>query len=64
MPEQRLQAQCNTNVSNPNGWINVGPLQVTPDGGGFVNQITIDFDALGVCTSDNNPNFGVRLVGP
>ena len=39
-----LQAQYNTNISNPNGWTNVGPLQVTPDGGGFVNQITIDFD--------------------
>lgn len=58
-----LQAQCNTNTSNPNGWTNVGPLQLTPDGGGFVNQITLDFDALGVCTADNNPNFGVRLVG-
>jgi hypothetical protein len=58
-----LQAQCNTNISNSNGWKNVGPLQVTPDGGGFVNQITLDFDALGVCIADNNPNFGVRLVG-
>jgi hypothetical protein len=58
-----LQAQCNTDISNANGWTNVGPLQVTPDGGGFVNQITIDFDALGVCSADNNPTFGVRLVG-
>lgn len=58
-----LQAQCNTNINNANGWANVGPLQVTPDGGGFVNQITIDFDAAGVCSADNNPNFGVRLVG-
>lgn len=58
-----LQAQCNTDISNPNGWTNIGPLQVTPDGGGFVNQITIDFDALSVCSADNNPNFGVRLVG-
>lgn len=59
-----LQAQCNPNIGNSNGWINVGPLQVTPDGGGFVNQITLDFDALGgACSADNNPNFGVRLVG-
>jgi hypothetical protein len=58
-----LQAQCNTNIANANGWKNAGPLQVTPDGGGFVNQITLDFDALGVCSADNNPNFGVRLVG-
>jgi len=58
-----LQAQCNTNINNSNGWTNVGPLEVTPDGGGFVNQITLDFTALGVCSADNNPNFGVRLVG-
>jgi len=58
-----LQAQYNTNISNPNGWTNVGPLQVTPDGGGFVNQITIDFAALGISGVDNNPSFGVRLVG-
>ena len=58
-----LQAQCNTNIANANGWKNVGALQVTPDGGGFVNQITLDFDALGVCNAANNPNFGVRLVG-
>jgi hypothetical protein len=58
-----LQAQYNTNISNPNGWTNVGPIQVTPDGGGFVNQITIDFTALGITGVDNNPNFGVRLVG-
>ena len=58
-----LQAQYNTNISNPNGWTNVGPLQVTPDGGGFVNQITLDFTALGITGVDNNPNFGVRLVG-
>jgi len=58
-----LQAQYNTNIGNPTGWTNVGPLQVTPDGGGFVNQITIDFTALGITGVDNNPNFGVRLVG-
>src|ERR1700722_9384265 len=58
-----LQAQYNTNILNPNGWTNVGPIQVTPDGGGFVNQITIDFTALGITGVDNNPNFGVRLVG-
>jgi hypothetical protein len=58
-----LQAQYNVNISNPNGWTNVGPLQVTPDGGGFVNQITIDFAALGITGVDNNPAFGVRLVG-
>jgi hypothetical protein len=58
-----LQAQYNTNISNPNGWTNVGPIQVTPDGGGFVNQITIDFTALGITGVDNNANFGVRLVG-
>jgi hypothetical protein len=58
-----LQAQYNTNINNANGWINVGPLQVTPDGGGFVNQLTIDFTALGISGVDNNPNFGVRLIG-
>jgi len=58
-----LQAQYNTNILNPAGWTNVGPIQVTPDGGGFVNQITVDFTALGVTGVDNNPNFGVRLVG-
>ena len=58
-----LQAQYNTNILNPNGWTNVGPLQVTRDGGGFVNQITVDFTALGITGVDNNPNFGVRLVG-
>jgi hypothetical protein len=58
-----LQAQYNTNIANSAGWTNVGPLQVTPDGGGFVNQITIDFTALGITGVDNNPNFGVRLVG-
>jgi len=58
-----LQAQYNTDTLNPSGWTNVGPLQVTPDGGGFVNQITIDFAALGITGVDNNPNFGVRLVG-
>ncbi len=58
-----LQAQYNTDITNPNGWTNAGPLQVTPDGGGFVNQITIDFAALGITGVDNNPNFGVRLVG-
>lgn len=56
------QAQYNTNISNSNGWTSVGPIQVTPDGGGFVNQITIDFTALGITGVDNNPNFGVRLV--
>jgi len=58
-----LQAQYNTNISNASGWTNVGPIQVTPDGGGFVNQITVDFTALGITGVDNNPNFGVRLVG-
>jgi len=58
-----LQAQYNTNISNASGWTNVGPIQVTPDGGGFVNQITIDFTALGIAGVDNNANFGVRLVG-
>jgi hypothetical protein len=58
-----LQAQYNTNIMNPTGWTNAGPLQVTPDGGGFVNQITVDFTALGITGVDNNPNFGVRLVG-
>jgi hypothetical protein len=61
---RNLQAQYNTNITNPNGWTNVGPLRVTPDGGGFVNQLTIDFTALGLGSQvDNNPNFGVRLVG-
>ncbi len=58
-----LQAQYNIDITNPNGWTNVGPIQVTPDGGGFINQITIDFTALGIAGVDNNPSFGVRLVG-
>jgi len=58
-----LQAQYNINIHNPTGWTNVGPIQVTPDGGGFVNQITVDFAAHGIFGVDNNPNFGVRLVG-
>ena len=58
-----LQAQYNLNIHNSSGWTNVGPVQVTPDGGGFVNQITIDFTAHGIFGADNNPNFGVRLVG-
>ncbi len=58
-----LQAQYNINIHNPSGWTNVGPIQVTPDGGGFVNQITIDFAVRGIFGVDNNPDFGVRLVG-
>jgi hypothetical protein len=58
-----LQAQYNININNASGWTNVGLPQVTPDGGGFVNQIIIDFTALGITGVDNNPNFGVRLVG-
>lgn len=57
-----LQTQYNLNVGNANGWTNVGPVQVTPDGGGFINQITIDFTALGIAGVDNNPTFGVRMV--
>jgi hypothetical protein len=59
---RNLQAQYNPNIANTNAWTNVGPVQTTPDGGGFVDQITIDFNALGITSVENNPNFGVRLV--
>ena len=60
---RNLQAQCNTNINNASGWTNIGPAEVTADGGGFVNQITLDFTALNVCSADDNPDFGVRMVG-
>ncbi len=54
-----LQAQYTTDGST---WTNVGPIQVAPSGGGFLNQITIDFHALGITGVNNNSKFGVRLV--
>jgi len=54
-----LQAQYSTDGST---WTNVGPVQVAQSGGGYSNQISINFPALGIHSVDNNPNFGVRLV--
>jgi len=54
-----LQAQYTVDGAT---WTNVGPLQVAQSGGGFSNQITINFAALGITTVNNNANFGVRLV--
>ncbi len=42
-------------------WNNVGPHQLAfPNG--YINQITVNFAALGITSVENNPNFGVRLV--
>jgi hypothetical protein len=52
------QAEYTTNGST---WNLVGALQVaTPNG--FNNGITIDFNALGIHTVDNDAAFGIRLV--
>ncbi len=56
---RNLQAQYTTDGTS---WTNAGTLQVTPDGGGYVEAITIDFAALGITTVANNSKFGVRLV--
>jgi hypothetical protein len=56
---RNLQAQYTTDGST---WTNVGPLQVAQSGGGYSNQITINFPALGISSVNNNSNFGVRLV--
>ncbi len=42
-------------------WTNVGPLQVAVPNA-YINQITLDFAALGITSVENNPSFGVRLV--
>jgi hypothetical protein len=61
-----MQVQYNTNVSNANGWTNVGSLLNATVGnsstGGSYQADTINFDALGITGADNDPNFGVRLV--
>ena len=53
-----LQAQYTVDGVN---FMNIGPLQIaTPSG--WNNQITINFQALGITAVNNNANFGVRLV--
>jgi hypothetical protein len=42
-------------------WTNVGPLQVASPNA-YINQITINFAAMGITSVENNANFGVRLV--
>jgi len=56
---RNLQAQYTVDGST---WTNVGPLQVAQSGGGYSDQIAINFPALGIATVNNNPHFGVRLV--
>ena len=56
---RNLQAQYTTDGST---WTNVGPIQVAQSGGGYSNQIVINFPALGISTVNNNSSFGVRLV--
>jgi hypothetical protein len=56
---RNLQAQYTIDGTH---WINVGPVQVAPAGGGYFDQITINFHALGITTVENNANFGMRLV--
>jgi hypothetical protein len=53
-----MQVQYTT---DGNTWNNVGPLQIA-SANAYINQITIDFGALGITSVENNPNFGVRLV--
>ena len=43
-------------------WTPVGPIQVSGGGSAFNNQITIDFNALGITSVENNPGFGVQMV--
>ena len=47
-----LQAQYTTDGST---WINVGPVNVAPAGGGYYPQIVINFPALGITAVNNNP---------
>ena len=56
---RNLQAQYTIDGST---WMNVGPVQVAQSGGGYSDEITIDFHALGIAGVNNNANFGVRLV--
>ena len=56
-----MQVQYNTNIANTSGWTNVGPLQIASPNA-YINQITIDFAALGITSVENDANFGVRLV--
>ena len=53
-----LQVQYTTDGSTFTG---VGPLQVASPNA-YINQITINFAALGITSVENNANFGVRLV--
>jgi hypothetical protein len=61
-----MQVQYNTNINNANGWTNVGSLLNATVGnsspGGSFQTDTINFDALGITSVDNDPTFGVRLV--
>jgi hypothetical protein len=64
-----LQEQYNTNINNPNGWTNINPLLVAPNGGDFygaTNATTPPTGALidltGITGANNNPDFGIRLV--
>ncbi|MFN4244132.1 MAG: hypothetical protein ACK4PI_12955 [Tepidisphaerales bacterium] len=43
-------------------WVNVGPVVVGPASEGWVNNITVDFGALGITAVNDNPLFGVRIV--
>jgi hypothetical protein len=58
---RNLQAQYTTDGST---WTNVGPVYVSPAGGGYYPQIVINFAAQTppITAVNNNPNFGVRLV--
>lgn len=53
-----LQVQYTSDGST---WTNVGPLQVAVPSG-YINQVTIDFGALGITSVNNNSKFGVRMV--
>ena len=46
----------NVAVGSPGNEYNI----MTPND--FINGISVDFDALGIHSVDNNPNFGVRIV--
>ncbi|MBV8732178.1 MAG: hypothetical protein JO336_20410, partial [Acidobacteriia bacterium] len=54
-----LQAQYTADGTT---WVNVGSVEVAPAGGGYYPQITIDFQALGITSVENNSHFAVRFV--
>lgn len=43
-------------------WVNVGPVVVGPASEAWVNNITVDFGALGITAVNDNPLFGIRIV--